>query len=536
MALSGRLFIGEERVSTAESFRAVNPTLARELEPSFSVAGTAEVAVACALAASVFDRFRSLDAPVRASFLESIATHILALGDELLERAQAESGLPLVRLSGERARTVGQLRLFAEELRRGEWHGLRIDPALPNRQPAPRPDMRQRRIPLGPVAVFGASNFPLAFSVAGGDTAAALAAGCPVVVKGHPAHPGTGELIGQAIIAAARAQGLPSGVFSLLNGPGNALGGALVANPHIRAAAFTGSRAGGLALAKIAAARAEPIQVYAEMSSVNPVLLLPAALTASAERLGREYVASLTQGVGQFCTNPGLILAEDSAALDRFIAAAGAAMAPIVPGVMLTPGIHRAYQQGVDALAHRVGVTSLARGAESTAMLGGRAALFATSAAALLADAEIGHEVFGPASIIVRCGDEREWSRVLEHLEGQLTVTMHLEDADLDLAARLLPVLERKAGRLVVNGWPTGVEVSHAMVHGGPFPATIDARSSSVGSIAMERFLRPVCYQGFPDALLPEPLRQAAAITGPHRIDGEYRAGGGDGTRLSHNA
>jgi NADP-dependent aldehyde dehydrogenase len=296
MALSGRLFIGEERVTTAESFRAVNPTLDQSLEPAFSVAGAPEVAIACTLAASAFDRFRNLDATVRARFLDSIAAQILALGDELLERAQAESGLPLTRLTGERARTVGQLRLFAGELLRGDWHGVRIDPALPDRQPAPRPDMRQRRIPIGPVAVFGASNFPLAFSVAGGDTAAALATGCPVVVKGHPAHPGTGELVPQAIIAAAREQGLPSGVFSLLNGPGNALGGALVANPHITAVAFTGSRAAGLALAKIANARAEPIPVYAEMSSVNPVLLLPAALAAGAERLGREYVASFTMG------------------------------------------------------------------------------------------------------------------------------------------------------------------------------------------------------------------------------------------------
>ena len=527
MALSGQLFIGEEGVSTAEFFRAVNPTLGQYLEPAFSAAGAAEVAVACALAASAFDRFRSLDATLRARFLESIAAQILALGDELLERAHAESGLPLVRLSGERARTVGQLRLFAGELLRGDWLDVRIDPALPDRQPAPRPDLRQRRIAVGPVAVFGASNFPLAFSVAGGDTAAALAAGCPVVVKGHPAHPGTGELVAQAIIAAAREQGLPSGVFSLLNGPDNALGGALVANPHIKAVAFTGSRAAGLSLAKIAGARAEPIPVYAEMSSVNPVLLLPAALAAGAERLGRDYVASLTLGVGQFCTNPGLILAQDGAALDRFVTAATAAMAPILPGVMLTRGIQRAYQRGVDRLAQRSGVTLLARGAESNAVHGGCAALFTTSAATFLSDAEIGGEVFGPASVVVRCAGEPELLRVLEHIEGQLTVTLHMDAPDLSLASRLLPVLERKAGRLVVNGWPTGVEVSHAMVHGGPFPATTDARSSSVGSIAMERFLRPVCYQGFPDALLPDPLRQAAATSAPHRIDGVYRAGGG---------
>jgi alpha-ketoglutaric semialdehyde dehydrogenase len=507
MTISGELFIGKDRLSTAKSFRAVNTTLAECMEPAFSTAGAAEVAAACELAWIAFDRFRNLDAEWRARFLEAIAAQILALGDELLIRAQAESGLTVARLNGERARTVGQLRMFADELRRGDWEGVRIDPAMPDRQPAPRPDLRLRRIPLGPVAVFGASNFPLAFSVAGGDTAAALAAGCPVVVKGHPAHPGTGELVAQAIVAAARETHMPNGVFSLLNGPGNALGGALVANSRIKVVAFTGSRAAGLALSRIANEREEPIPVYAEMSSVNPVLLLPGALSDDAERLGREYVASMTLGVGQFCTNPGLILAHDGAALDRFIAAAVTALAPIAPGVMLTPGIHRAYQQGVDRLARSAGVSVLARGADSDTAHGGRAALFATSAADLLSNAEIGGEIFGPASVVVRCTDEPEVLSVLEHLEGQLTFTLHMSDADLDVAARLLPVLERKAGRVVVNGWPTGVEVSPAMVHGGPYPATTDGRSSSVGTTAMERFLRPVCYQGFPDALLPVVLR-----------------------------
>jgi NADP-dependent aldehyde dehydrogenase len=507
MTISGELFIGRERVSTADSFRAVDPTLAQSIEPAFSAAGAAEVTAACELAWSVFDRFRDLNALLRARFLDAIAAQILAAGDELLMRAQAESGLPLARLTGERARTVGQLRMFADELRRSDWQGVRIDPAMPDRQPAPRPDLRQRRIPLGPVAVFGASNFPLAFSVAGGDTAAALAAGCPVVVKGHPAHPGTGELVAQAIIAAARETNMPNGIFSLLNGADNALGGALVANSRIKAVAFTGSRVAGLALSQIANARAEPIPVYAEMSSVNPVLLLPAALSDGAERLGRDYVASMTLGVGQFCTNPGLILAQDGAALDRFIAAAVIALPPVAAGIMLTPGIRRAYQQGVDRVARCTGVSLLARGADTNAAHGGRAALFTTSAAALLSNAEIGGEVFGPASIVVRCADEAEVLRVLEHLEGQLTFTLHMTDADLDLASRVLPVLERKAGRVVVNGWPTGVEVSPAMVHGGPYPATTDGRSSSVGTIAMERFLRPVCYQGFPDALLPLALR-----------------------------
>ena len=524
MALSGQLFIGDQRVVTAESFHAVNPALDHPLEPAFSAAGAAEVTAACALAAAAFDPFRGLTAAVRARFLESVGAQIMALGDELLERAQAESGLPLARLTGERARTVGQLRLFANELLRGDWLGVRMDPALPDRQPAPRPDLRQRRIPLGPVAVFGASNFPLAFSVAGGDTAAALAAGCTVVVKGHPAHPGTSELVAHAIIAAAREHKLPSGVFSLLNGPSNALGEALVANPHIKAVGFTGSRAAGLALTKIANARQEPIPVYAEMSSVNPVLLLPTALAAGAERLAGEYVASMTMGVGQFCTNPGLILAPHGAALERFMIAAGIAVAPVAAGVMLTPGIQRAYQSGVNRLAQRSGVSLLAHGAESNAARG-RAALFATSATALLSDAQISTEVFGPTSIVVRYADEPELLRVLEHLEGQLTITLHMDDADLGLATRLLPVLERKAGRIVINGWPTGVEVAHAMVHGGPFPATSDGRSSSVGSIAMERFLRPVCYQGFPDALLPESLRRATAESAPHRLDGVYRSG-----------
>jgi alpha-ketoglutaric semialdehyde dehydrogenase len=507
MTVSGELFIGEERVSTAESFRAVNTSLAQCIEPAFSAAGTAEVAAACELAWSAFDRFRNLDAELRARFLEAIAAQILAAGDELLMRAHAESSLAVARLTGERARTVGQLRMFADEVRRSDWQGVRIDPSLPERQPAPRPDLRQRRVPLGPVAVFGASNFPLAFSVAGGDTAAALAAGCPVVVKGHPAHPGTGELVARAIVAAARETNMPNGVFSLLNGRDNALGGALVANPRIKAVAFTGSRGAGLALTQIANARAEPIPVYAEMSSVNPVLLLPAALSDDAERLGREYVASMTLGVGQFCTNPGLILAQDGVDLNRFIAAAAIALAPVAPGIMLTPGIHRAYQQGVERLARSTGVSLLARGTDSDAVHGGRAALFATSAVALLSNAEIGGEIFGPASLVVRCADEAEVLGVLERLEGQLTITLHMTDPDLDLAARLLPVLERKAGRVVVNGWPTGVEVSPAMVHGGPFPATTDGRSSSVGTIAMERFLRPVCYQGFPEALLPLALR-----------------------------
>src|SRR5688500_7728616 len=340
MPLTGQLFIGRERVATTQTFRAANPTTASSLEPPFSSAGEAEVERACQLASEAFDQYRALDSETRAKFLETIADRIQALGDELLERANAESGLPLARLTGERGRTMNQLRLFADELRKGGWQGVRIDPAMPDRKPLPRSDLRQRKVPLGPVVVFGASNFPLAFSVAGGDTAAALAAGCPVIVKGHSAHPGTSDLVAQAVTAAVKACDLPGGVLSLLNGNSRALGAGLVAHPYVKAVGFTGSRAGGLALIKIANERPEPIPVYAEMSSINPVVLLPAALAERAEKLAQDFVGSLTLGVGQFCTNPGLAIALESADLERFIARAGAALEKVAPGVMLTSGIH----------------------------------------------------------------------------------------------------------------------------------------------------------------------------------------------------
>jgi len=418
---------------------------------------------------------------------------------------------------------MGQLRLFADELRKGGWEGIRIDPAMPDRKPLPRADLRQRKIAIGPVAVFGASNFPLAFSVAGGDTTAALAAGCPVVVKGHPAHPGTGELVGSAIAKAVEQCGLPAGVFSLLNGTSNALGSAIVAHRRIKAVGFTGSRAGGLALLKVAAARPEPIPVYAEMSSINPVLLLPGALRARAEALGQEFVASLTLGSGQFCTNPGLVFALDGPELARFIAAATSALTQSQPQVMLTSGIHSAFERGIEQLLQHQKLTSIARGPETQGKHCGRPALFAAHASDLDQHPEIAHEVFGASSIIVRARTEAELANALETLEGQLTATLHVTAEDTALAARLMPILERKAGRVLANGWPTGVEVAHAMVHGGPFPATSDGRSTSVGTLAIERFLRPVCYQDLPEALLPAELRGDGSGV-PHRYDGAYRA------------
>jgi alpha-ketoglutaric semialdehyde dehydrogenase len=525
MPLTGQLFIGRERVATTQTFRASNPTTATFLEPPFSSAGEAEVQRACQLASEAFDKYRSLDSETRARFLETIADRIMALGDELLERANAESGLPLARLTGERGRTVGQLRLFADELRKGGWQGIRLDPAMPDRKPLPRADLRQRKVPVGPVVVFGASNFPLAFSVAGGDTASALAAGCPVIVKGHSAHPGTSELVAQAITEAVAQCGLHPGVFSMLIGDSRALGAALVADPRVKAVGFTGSRGGGTALMKIAAARHEPIPVYAEMSSINPVLLLPGALAARAEALGKEFVASLTMGSGQFCTNPGLVFALEGPHVDTFIASASAALGGAAPQVMLTAGIFDAYQKGVDRLASNKSVKTIARGTETPGKNCGRGALFSVAASALQANPEITEEVFGASSVIVRCANESELLDVLEKMEGQLTATLHITEEDHALALSLIPTLERKAGRLLANGWPTGVEVSHAMVHGGPYPATSDGRSTSVGTLAIERFLRPVCYQDLPDALLPHVLRRGNQTSLPHRADGVYQTG-----------
>ena len=522
LELTGELLIAGEWVSADSRFAALDPSSGSLLGPAFSEGGPAHVERACAAAAEAFSDF-ARDAERRARFLDAIADAIVALGDALLVRAQAESGLALARLTGERGRTVGQLRLFAAELRAGGWMGIRIDPALPDRAPLPRPDLRMRRMALGPVAVFGASNFPLAFSVAGGDTASAFAAGCPVIVKGHPAHPGTSELVGNAIAQAAASVGLHPGVFSLISGSSNELGAALVADPRIKAVGFTGSRAGGLALVQIAQSRPVPIPVFAEMSSINPVLLFPHALASRAEALAAGFVASLTLGAGQFCTNPGIVFAIAGPDLDRFVEAAAAALAQVQSATMLSAGIHRAYEEGVARLMSHGAVRLAARGAESEGQSRGRPALFEIDAAEFMADDSVAQEIFGAASLIVRCRDAADLHAAMAALEGQLTATLHFDTEDEQLAAELVSVLEVKAGRLVANGWPTGVEVSHAMVHGGPFPATADGTSTSVGTLAIERFLRPVCYQDFPDALLPPALREGAQVGIPHRSDGVFR-------------
>ncbi|MDP9712665.1 UNVERIFIED_ORG: NADP-dependent aldehyde dehydrogenase [Pseudomonas fluorescens] len=522
MTLTGQLLIGQQTLTgDRDVIHGINPATNLPLEPGYAGGSAEHVEQACALAWAALDRYRETSLEARAKFIETIASEIEALGDELIDRALAETGLPRPRLVGERGRTCQQLRLFARTVRAGEWLDVRVDTAQPQRQPMPRSDLRQRQIPLGPVAVFGASNFPLAFSVAGGDTASALAAGCPVIVKAHGAHPGTSELVGRAVARAVKACDLPEGVFSLLYGSGREVGIALVSDPRIKAVGFTGSRSGGLALIKAAQARPEPIPVYAEMSSINPVLLFPAALQNRAEALAQGFVASLTLGAGQFCTNPGLVIAHKGPALDAFIGATSELIQRSPAQTMLTPGIFNAYESSVNALAENHRARIAAVGQRATEPNQGQAHVFITDAADFLADHSLQAEAFGAASLIVQCASDAEIRQVLEQLEGQLTATLHLDDEDLQQAPALLPTLERKAGRLLVNGWPTGVEVCDAMVHGGPFPATSDSRTTSVGTAAILRFLRPVCYQDFPDSLLPTALKQANPLSLRRLLDGQ---------------
>ena len=517
--LTGKMFIAGNRTDGPRDLKALNPATGAELPIEYATASAADVEQACLAAAEAQIIYGALPLKDRAHFLRTMADKIDALGDALTQQAMQESGLPEARLNGERGRTVGQLRLFADEVDNGAFQGIRIDHADPERAP-PKPDLRMIMIPLGPVAVFGASNFPLAFSVAGGDTASAFAAGCCVVVKGHPAHPGTSEMVAGAIAEAVQECGLPGGVFSLLNGAGNDLGEALVKDPRIAAVGFTGSRGGGLALVRHAAERPVPIPVYAEMSSINPVTLLPARLEEAAENLAAAYVGSLSLGAGQFCTNPGVLLAVDGPALSRFIDAASAALGPVPGQTMLTAGIHEAFASGAERLGSLAGAQLVGLGEETSGNCG-RAQVYTVTSDEFRRDAAFGEEVFGPSSLIVRCADLDDLTGVLSSMEGQLTTTLHMADADHDAARKLMPVLEQLAGRIIANGWPTGVDVTHAMVHGGPFPATSDGRSTSVGTLAIDRFLRPVSYQDMPEDLLRANLADGPVGT-LRRIDGKY--------------
>ncbi|MCL5778097.1 aldehyde dehydrogenase (NADP(+)) [Limibaculum sp. FT325] len=460
---------------------------------------------ACRAAEDAFETFGFTSRAERAALLDAIAGEIDAREPAITEIGTRETGLPAARLEGERGRTTGQLRLFAAHILKGEYLDRRHDAALPDRQPAPRPDLRLIQRPIGPVAVFGASNFPLAFSTAGGDTASALAAGCPVVVKGHEAHPGTGEIVAEAIAAAIARCGMPAGVFSFIHGGAREVGEALVRHPLIRAVGFTGSLRGGRALFDLCAARPEPIPFFGELGSVNPMFVLPAALGARGAGIAGGWAGSLTMGVGQFCTNPGIAVAIDGPGLDAFVEAARGALASVAAQTMLTNGIAAAYREGAGRVGSAPGVEPVL----STACEGRNAApcLYATTGRAWLADEGLAAEVFGPLGLVVRVADADEMLAVARHLHGQLTCTLHLDDGDTGLARRLMPVLERKAGRVLANGFPTGVEVGDAMVHGGPYPASTNFGATSVGTLAIRRFLRPVCFQNMPAALLPADLQ-----------------------------
>jgi|TARA_B110000240_G_scaffold185645_1_gene221433 NADP-dependent aldehyde dehydrogenase len=520
MKITGDMIIGSKAIKGhGNSIHAINPKTGEQLNPAFGSGGQSEVDQACALAWSAFDIYRAIGLEARATFLETIADQIMGLGEILVERAIAESGLPRMRIEGERGRTVNQIRLFASVVRAGNWLDARIDKTLPERTP-PRSDLRLSHVALGPVAVFGASNFPLAFSVAGGDTASALAAGCPVVVKAHSAHPGISELIGRAIQQAVADCGLPEGVFSMLYGSGIEVGTHLVAHPSIKAVGFTGSRNGGTALMKVAFNRPEPIPVYAEMSSINPVFLLPYALQQRGESIAKNFAGSLTIGAGQLCTSPGLVIAVDGPELDQFIATSKTELAKISAQTMLTPGIHKAYCNGANKLKNHPMVTKIASGSTGCGENQGKSGLYVTSAKDFLTHEELSVEVFGSTSLLVKCKTSVQMLEVAEHLEGQLTATLQMDESDVALARQLMPTLERKAGRIICNGYPTGVEVCHSMVHGGPFPSTSDCRTTSVGSASILRFLRPVCYQDLPESLLPQALHNSNPLQLRRLING----------------
>jgi NADP-dependent aldehyde dehydrogenase len=498
----GRHFVAGARIVTEAQFHS---TPADGPAHSFSIGTPALVDAACRAAEEAFESFIRSTREERAAFLETIADEIEARAGGITDIGCKETGLPAARLVGERGRTVMQLRLFASHIRLGDYLERRHDAALPDRQPMPRPELRLMQRPIGPVAVFGASNFPLAFSVAGGDTASALAAGCPVVVKGHSAHPGTSEIVAEAILAAVTRCGLHPGVFSLIQGGRRDVGEALVRHPLICAVGFTGSLVGGRSLFDQCAARPDPIPFFGELGSVNPMFLLPAALATRGEALGEGWAASLTMGAGQFCTNPGIAVVMRGPEGDAFAEAARAALSQTPQQVMLTDGIAAAYRSGRDRIAAATGVQSLLT--SSCDQRHATPFLFRTAAREWLGNHGLAEEVFGPLGLIITVEDLGEMLAVARSLVGQLTATIHMDEADGETALRLMPILERKAGRVLANGFPTGVEVCDAMVHGGPFPASTYFGATSVGTLSIRRWLRPVCYQNLPEPMLPVDLR-----------------------------
>ncbi|MBK0379646.1 aldehyde dehydrogenase (NADP(+)) [Mucilaginibacter segetis] len=510
--------------ATTKPFTAINPVTGKQLEGDFYPANHAHVNHAVQLATQAFPVYKNIAKDKKAAFLRAIATEIEALGDVLIERASAESGLPLGRIKGELGRTCGQLRLFADVVAEGSWVEAVIDSPLPNREPMPRPGLCKMLVALGPVVVFGASNFPLAFSVAGGDTASALAAGCPVIVKAHPAHPGTGALVAEAIRKAAEQTQMPDGVFSLLFDDGFSVGEALVKHENIKAVTFTGSFKGGMAIYQLAQQRREPIPVFAEMGSINPVVLLPGILQNKAEDIAAQYAGSITLGAGQFCTNPGLLLGVASPELARFEMALAKAISAVPPSTMLTPGIYQNFKHLSAELLQQKGIEVIGTGAEPESDGDNQAGALVAKVKAVdfIANPALSQEVFGPYSLLVVADTVEQLKQLIDVLDGQLTVTIMGETDELSDHKELIEKAGNKAGRIILNGVPTGVEVCAAMQHGGPFPATTDSRFTSVGTSAIRRFVRPVSWQGWGQDFLPDELKDGNPLNIWRMVDQQW--------------
>lgn len=510
-------------MSNQSTFYAINAATNEELEGSFENATLDHIDSVVNMATAAFDIYKKVDNNKKADFLDTIADEILNLGDALLERCHLETGLPIARLQGERGRTMGQLKLFATLVREGSWVDARIDTAIPDRAPLPKADIRHMLVPLGPVVVFGASNFPLAFSTAGGDTASALAAGCPVIVKGHKAHPGTSKMVADAIAKAINICGMPKGTFSLILGNARSVGETLVKHPGVKAVGFTGSYGGGKALFDYANARPEPIPVFAEMGSTNPVFILPEALKEKGEEIAAGMAGSITLGVGQFCTNPGLSFVQKSDDLSKFYNQLKLKISESPAGVMLTPDIKKAYDKGVERTLGIGNVEEFSVGLNGDSPNAGTPRVFKTSIENFNQHEDLSEENFGPSSVLVEANSKSEIIEAAKNLCGHLTATVFGTDKDLEEYKELFDILPKKVGRIIVNGYPTGVEVCHSMVHGGPYPSTTAPQSTSVGTGAIKRFVRPVCFQNYPNAILPNELKNENPLNIWRLVDGDFR-------------
>jgi NADP-dependent aldehyde dehydrogenase len=521
---SGHNYIGHAASGKNNKKLKVFSTTQQEyLSEEFTIATPEEIEEAASKAKSAFEVYKKTSFEERAVFLETIAEEISNIGDVLIQRAMLETGLPEARLVGERGRTVNQLKLFASVLREGSWVEAVIDPALPDRKPLPRSDIRKMLFPIGPVVVFGASNFPFAFSTAGGDTASALAAGCPVIIKAHSSHLGTNELVATAIIAAAKKCNMPDGVFSSLIGEGSSLGQALAKHPAVKAIGFTGSFKAGMSLFKTAVNEREtPIPVYAEMSSINPVLIFPNKLEEDSDKVASQLAGSITLGVGQFCTNPGLLFVINNHTTEKFIQKLSAQLQAIPAATMLNQVICKSYYSGREKIAREKGVRTLWLGEDANNAYKGSAALLEVDAKDFISNPELQNEIFGPASLVVRCEDESQVLKAIQFVHGQLTGTIFGTTDDIARYADCIDALREKVGRLIYNSVPTGVEVCHAMIHGGPYPATTDGRVTSVGVEAIKRFVRPVCFQDCPEEFLPDALKDANPLGIMRKVNGRY--------------